>query len=33
MAGSAILRNLQAKGLGGQDVVVRTHSELDLTNQ
>ena len=33
MAGSAILRNLQAKGLGGQDVVVRTHQELDLTNQ
>ncbi|MEI6639896.1 MAG: GDP-L-fucose synthase [Chlorobium sp.] len=33
MAGSAILRNLQAKGLGGQDVLVRTHRELDLTNQ
>jgi GDP-L-fucose synthase len=33
MAGSAILRNLQAKGLGSQDVVVRTHSELDLTSQ
>jgi len=33
MAGSAILRNLQAKGLGSQDVIVRTHSDLDLTNQ
>jgi GDP-L-fucose synthase len=33
MAGSAILRNFQAKVLGSQDVVVRTHSELDLTNQ
>ena len=31
MAGSAILRNLHAKGLGMQDVVVRTHQELDLT--
>ncbi|MEI6640221.1 MAG: GDP-L-fucose synthase [Chlorobium sp.] len=33
MAGSAILRNLQAKGVGAKDVVVRTHKELDLTNQ
>ena len=33
MAGSSILRNLQAKGLGMEDVLVRTHSELDLTNQ
>ncbi|MEI6640230.1 MAG: NAD-dependent epimerase/dehydratase family protein, partial [Chlorobium sp.] len=33
MAGSAILRNLQAKGLCSQDVVVRTHHELDLTSQ
>jgi nucleoside-diphosphate-sugar epimerase len=29
MAGSAILRNFQAKGLGVKDVVLRTHSELD----
>jgi hypothetical protein len=33
MAGSAILRNLQAKGFGAQYVVVRTHKELDLPNQ
>ena len=33
MAGSAILRNLQAKGFGMEDVLVRTHSDLDLTNQ
>ena len=33
MAGSAILRHLQAAGLGMQDVVVRTHRELDLTSQ
>ena len=33
MAGSAILRLLQAAGLGMQDVVVRTHRELDLTSQ
>lgn len=33
MAGSAILRHLQAKGVGTQQVVVRTHDELDLTNQ
>ena len=33
MAGSAILRYLQAKGLGMQDVIVRTHRELDLTSQ
>ena len=31
MAGSAILRNLYATGLGMRDVVVRTHQELDLT--
>ena len=33
MAGSAILRHLQASGLGMQDVVLRTHRELDLTSQ
>ena len=33
MAGSAILRTLRAKGFGAQDVVVRTHLQLDLTNQ
>ena len=33
MAGSAILRHLQAAGLGMQDVVLRTHRELDLTSQ
>ncbi len=33
MAGSAILRHLQANGVGTQQVVVRTHNELDLTNQ
>ena len=33
MAGSAILRHLQAAGLGMQDVVLRTHHELDLTSQ
>ena len=33
MAGSAILRHLQAAGLGMQDVVARTHRELDLTSQ
>ena len=33
MAGSAILRHLQATGLGMQDVVARTHRELDLTSQ
>ena len=31
MVGSAIVRNLQAKGFG--NIVTRTHSELDLTNQ
>ncbi|MBU3558351.1 GDP-L-fucose synthase [Polynucleobacter sp. Nonnen-W13] len=31
MVGSAIVRNLQAKGF--QNIVTRTHSELDLTNQ
>ncbi|WP_114651939.1 GDP-L-fucose synthase [Polynucleobacter necessarius] len=31
MVGSAIVRNLQAKGLG--NIVTRTHAELDLTNQ
>jgi GDP-L-fucose synthase len=31
MVGSAILRNLQAKG--SNNIVTRTHSELDLTNQ
>ena len=31
MVGSAIVRNLQAKGF--TNVVTRTHSELDLTNQ
>ncbi len=33
MAGSAILRHLQTAGLGMQDLVVRTHRELDLTSQ
>ena len=33
MAGSAIFRHLQAKGFDMRDVVVRTHKELDLTNQ
>ena len=33
MAGSAILRHLLASGLGLQDFVMRTHLELDLTNQ
>ena len=33
MAGSAILRNLQSRGVGMQDFVLRTHKELDLTNQ
>ena len=33
MAGSAILRHLQAAGLGMQDFIVRTHRELDLTSQ
>ena len=31
MVGSAIVRNLQAKGY--KNIVTRTHSELDLTNQ
>jgi GDP-L-fucose synthase len=31
MVGSAIVRNLSAKGL--TNLVTRTHSELDLTNQ
>lgn len=31
MVGSAIVRNLQAKGY--QNIVTRTHAELDLTNQ
>jgi GDP-L-fucose synthase len=31
MVGSAIVRNLQAKGF--KNIVTRTHSELDLTNQ
>lgn len=31
MVGSAILRNLQAKGF--TNIVARTHSEMDLTNQ
>jgi GDP-L-fucose synthase len=31
MVGSAIVRNLQAKGY--QNIITRTHSELDLTNQ
>jgi len=33
MAGSAILRHLQAKGLEMRSVLLRTHQELDLTNQ
>ena len=31
MVGSAIVRNLQAKGFS--NIVTRTHAELDLTNQ
>jgi len=31
MVGSAIVRNLQAKGF--TNIVTRTHAELDLTNQ
>ena len=31
MVGSAIVRNLQAKG--HTNIVTRTHAELDLTNQ
>ncbi len=31
MVGSAIVRNLEAKGF--TNIVVRTHAELDLTNQ
>ncbi len=31
MVGSAILRNLKAKGFN--NIVTRTHAELDLTNQ
>jgi len=31
MVGSAIVRNLQAKGFS--NIVIRTHAELDLTNQ
>ncbi|WP_305849425.1 GDP-L-fucose synthase [Polynucleobacter sp. AP-Elch-400A-B2] len=31
MVGSAIVRNLQAKGY--QNIITRTHAELDLTNQ
>ncbi len=33
MAGSAILRHLQAMGSGKQEFIVRTHRELDLTSQ
>ena len=31
MVGSAIVRNLQAKGYS--NIVTRTHAEMDLTNQ
>ena len=31
MVGSAVVRNLEAKGY--RNVVARSHSELDLTNQ
>ena len=31
MVGSAIIRNLQAKGC--QNIVTRTHAEVDLTDQ
>jgi len=33
MAGSAILRYLQATELGMQDFIIKTHRELDLTSQ
>ena len=33
MVGSAIVRTLQTQGVRSQDIVTRTHAELDLTNQ
>ncbi|MDO8652933.1 MAG: GDP-L-fucose synthase [Undibacterium sp.] len=33
MVGSAIVRALQTHGVRSQDIVTRTHAELDLTNQ
>ena len=33
MVGSAIVRTLQAQGVRSQDIVTRTHAELDLTHQ
>jgi GDP-L-fucose synthase len=33
MVGSAIVRQLKAKGVGQSQIVTRTHAELDLTNQ
>jgi GDP-L-fucose synthase len=33
MVGSAIVRRLQTQGVRSQDIVTRTHAELDLTNQ
>jgi GDP-L-fucose synthase len=33
MVGSAIVRQLLAKGLAPSDLITRTHTELDLTNQ
>jgi len=33
MVGSAIVRNLLASGVPAQDIITRTHAELDLRNQ
>jgi GDP-L-fucose synthase len=33
MVGAAILRQLMAQGVPEEDIVTRTHAELDLTNQ
>lgn len=33
MVGSAIVRQLRAKGVAQEDILVRTHAELDLTDQ
>lgn len=33
MVGSAIVRQLQSQGYQAEDIITRTHAELDLTNQ
>ena len=33
MVGSAIVRTLHANGVSAQDIITRTHAELDLRNQ